>query len=88
MDRRCHVLVLFVASRAGCTVPIRGSSAVLNLRPSPSQPVTSDSEKPHFGEPAPDLAEETIGDAVTADCRATSLTLRQHPLALLRPALA
>jgi error-prone DNA polymerase len=38
-------------------------------------------------EPAPSLPGETSGQAVVLDYTATGLSLRQHPLALLRPAL-
>ncbi len=38
-------------------------------------------------ETAPSLPDETAGQSVVMDYTATGLTLRQHPLALLRPAL-
>jgi len=41
-----------------------------------------------FDEPAPALAPPTEGEDIVADFRALSLTLRRHPLALLRDALA
>ena len=37
---------------------------------------------------APRLDDQTLGDAVLADYRALGLSLKGHPLALLRPALA
>ncbi|MBR0663982.1 DNA polymerase III subunit alpha [Roseomonas hellenica] len=45
------------------------------------------SEGPLFEEPAPALPEETPGQAVVHDYQSMGLTLRQHPLALLRPQL-
>ena len=38
-------------------------------------------------ETAPSLPDEAAGQSVVMDYTATGLTLRQHPLALLRPAL-
>jgi error-prone DNA polymerase len=38
-------------------------------------------------EPAPALPPQTEGETVSEDYRSNGLTLRQHPLALLRPAL-
>src|SRR3712207_8635965 len=42
---------------------------------------------PLLPEPEPDLPPQRGGDEVVADYTATGLTLRSHPLALLRPAL-
>jgi len=44
-------------------------------------------EQPLIREPPPTLPAEADGQSVVLDYRATRLTLRQHPLALLRPAL-
>jgi error-prone DNA polymerase len=44
-------------------------------------------EPPLLKEPAPDLPQESTGQAVVLDYTATGLTLGQHPLALLRPQL-
>ena len=43
---------------------------------------------PLLPEPAVDLPPQRVGEEVVEDYTATGLTLRQHPLALLRPALA
>jgi len=45
-------------------------------------------ETPLLAEPSPLLPAHTDGEAVVGDYLATGLTLRQHPLALLRPDLA
>jgi error-prone DNA polymerase len=50
-------------------------------------PLFAASEGPVLEEQAPTLPEERDGQAVVSDYRSTGLTLRQHPLALLRPAL-
>ena len=42
---------------------------------------------PAVNEPSPRLPEESAGEAVVGDYRAAGLTLRDHPLAVLRPAL-
>ncbi len=42
---------------------------------------------PLLPEPAPDLQPQRGGEQVVKDYTATGLTLRAHPLALLRPAL-
>jgi error-prone DNA polymerase len=44
-------------------------------------------EPPLLQEPAPDLPQESAGQAVVLDYTATGLTLGEHPLALLRPQL-
>jgi error-prone DNA polymerase len=44
-------------------------------------------EPPLLKEPAPDLPQESTGQAVVLDYTATGLTLGEHPLALLRPQL-
>ena len=44
-------------------------------------------EPPLLPEPAPDLPQESPGQAVVLDYTATGLTLGEHPLALLRPQL-
>jgi error-prone DNA polymerase len=44
-------------------------------------------EAPLLPEPAPHLPPHTEGEAVVGDYLATGLTLRRHPLALLRPLL-
>jgi error-prone DNA polymerase len=44
-------------------------------------------EPPLLQEPAPDLPQESPGQAVVLDYTATGLTLGEHPLALLRPQL-
>ncbi|WP_367617328.1 error-prone DNA polymerase [Plastoroseomonas hellenica] len=44
-------------------------------------------EPPLIAEPAPALVPATEGETVVEDYRATGLTLRRHPMALLRPAL-
>jgi error-prone DNA polymerase len=45
-------------------------------------------EAPLIAEAAPALRPATEGETVAEDYRATSLTLRRHPMAVLRPALA
>lgn len=50
-------------------------------------PLFAASEGPVFQEPSPALSEERVGRAVASDYLTTGLTLREHPLALLRPAL-
>ena len=45
-------------------------------------------EGPLLPEPAADLPPQRVGEEVVEDYTATGLTLRPHPLALLRPALA
>jgi error-prone DNA polymerase len=63
-------------------------AAAVDIKTPHDLPLFAAAEGLHFEEPAPAIPEETIGDAVAADYRATGLTLRQHPLALLRPGLA
>jgi error-prone DNA polymerase len=58
------------------------------------RPVSLRERNPSLGEPglikeaAPSLTAEAAGQAVGLDYAATGLILRQHPLALLRPALS
>jgi error-prone DNA polymerase len=62
-------------------------AAAVDVRAQRDLPLFAAAEGPQIEEPSPALADETLGEAVVADYRATGLTLRQHPLALLRPAL-
>ncbi|HYF19171.1 MAG TPA: hypothetical protein VEA40_14980, partial [Ramlibacter sp.] len=50
-------------------------------------PLFAPGDGPQIDEPAPTLPDETAGQAVAQDYIATGLTLRQHPMALLRPVL-
>jgi error-prone DNA polymerase len=63
------------------------NAAAVDIRAQRELPLFAASEGPQIEEPSPALSDETLGEAVVADYRATGLTLRQHPLALLRPAL-
>jgi error-prone DNA polymerase len=62
-------------------------AAAVDIRAQRDLPLFAAAEGPQFAEPAPALGDETLGEAVVSDYRATGLTLRQHPLALLRPVL-
>jgi error-prone DNA polymerase len=66
----------------------RWDAATVDIKAPADLPLFAAAEGPHFEEPAPALGDETVGEAVAADYRATGLTLRQHPLAPLRPALS
>lgn len=50
-------------------------------------PLFAAAEGDLFAEPAPALPEASLGEEVVADYAALALSLRAHPLALLRPAL-
>ncbi|MFC7738969.1 error-prone DNA polymerase, partial [Roseomonas sp. GCM10028921] len=62
-------------------------AAAVDVRAQRDLPLFAASEGPSIDETSPALLDETPGEAVVADYRATGLTLREHPLALLRPAL-
>ncbi|WP_245615399.1 error-prone DNA polymerase [Muricoccus aerilatus] len=63
------------------------AAAAVDVRAQQDLPLFAASEGPLIEEEAPALREERAGEAVVSDYRATGLTLRQHPLALLRPVL-
>lgn len=63
-------------------------AAAVDIKTPHDLPLFAAADGPYFEEPTPTIEDETIGEAVASDYRATGLTLRQHPLALLRPALA
>jgi error-prone DNA polymerase len=62
-------------------------AAAVDVKAQRDLPLFTTSEGPQIEEPSPALTDETMGEAVVADYRAMGLTLRGHPLALLRPAL-
>ncbi|WP_426960302.1 hypothetical protein [Muricoccus radiodurans] len=63
------------------------AARAVDTRAQTELPLFAATEGPQIEEPAPVLPEEREGRAVAADYGATGLTLRRHPLALLRPTL-
>ncbi len=53
----------------------------------PPSPLLAATEGDLFAEPAPDLRAMTLGEQVVADYATLALSLKAHPLALLRPEL-
>jgi error-prone DNA polymerase len=66
---------------------VGGTDGLPLLDPGDAAAAASGRDGPRPPEPGPDLPPEREGEAVVEDHTAVGLTLRSHPLALLRPAL-
>jgi error-prone DNA polymerase len=90
LSRKALTALVEADSFAGLSTTRRRAhwdAAAVDVKAQRELPLFAASEGPVIQEPEVILAEERAGEAVVTDYRATGMTLRQHPLALLRPTL-